>query len=344
MNHTMQSLLTIATLGLASVVACGGDADPVAADSVEDFGGQGGSDGGTTGAGGQSPQGDTEAPELVSTSPEDGAVGVDALAPIAFRFSEPMDRASVEAAFVSASLPVEAVAFSWNETGDELTVMVDDGLAYAEGDIDVAALAYDLSIGTTATDLAGNALAAPAETTFATLRHITHHVLPVPELVGYAYQGGSAAVGDLRVGDVILKDNSVAELRGFVTFDFTELPDDVTFESMTLRAPQLASFGDPDGLGALHAESIWYETLDVWAYLYAPETAGAALTFDGSQAPLWTADVMVPMLDDLANREARNNLSQFRLRYLGGADDDAVNDHVRLSAESMLVEVVYLAE
>lgn len=348
MKHIHTSLFVLSTLGLVGVAACGGEETADSTPAAEQAEGGAGGEGGETGQGGggaSDPQNeDLEAPTLVSTSPVDGAVGVEGNKLIALQFSEPMDTASVEAAYHSEALPQSAVSFSWDVAKTTLSVVPAGGLAYAEGDIDVAALAYDITIGDSATDLAGNPLAEPATTTFETLRHITQQVPAVPELTGYLVNGTLGTTNKIVVGD--RKTVGEYEVRGFMTFDITDVPDETEFESITVRSAQTDVVGDPsDGaLGALHLESVFYETIDLAAYNYGADAPGAELVVGGGEVPVWTASVSALVLDDLANREARDNLTQYRLRYIDGPDDDGVTDELTLSPEGTTLELVYLAE
>lgn len=342
MKHIYTSLFVLSTLGLVGVAACGGDESADPSPAVDEAAG---GESGEGGSGGNIPQnGDVDAPSVVTTTPEDGAVGVARDQLVVIEFDEPMDTASVEDAYASEALPADTVSFAWNAAKTELTITPDDELAYAEGDPSVAALAYDITIGDTAMDVAGNRLAAPATATFETLRRVIHELPAVPELSGYVMGGSISFSGPIMVGDQEIL-NHVNELRGFMTFDLTDVPDDTDFESVTIRAAQLTVKGDPsDGLGALHIESVFYEALDQAAFDFAPDASAGELTAGGDEIPVWSAGVSSLVLDDLANREARENLTQYRLRFLDGPDADDVSDQLHLSAEGTMLEIVYLAE
>ncbi len=346
MTHVTRrpSFVFAGTVALALLGSACSDPEPAGSSPDPDPSGGSTAVGGSGGSGGAlDPSGDVEAPSVVSTSPLDGAVGVTADARIVITFSEPMDEDSVEAAYQSEALPASAVALKWNEASDELTIVPLDGLAYAEGGPEVPALSYDITLGTAATDLAGNPLDAPLTLEIATLRHLTHALPVVPELTGYMIEGSLALAGEVQVGDQVVA-HLKREVRGFMTFDLSEVPDGVELETVTLRAPQTQLAGAPDDeLGALHAEPIFFDALDAAAFSYASEIAGAPILTQLGEVIVRHADLATLVSDDLENREARENRSQYRLRYLGGKNDDDNTDKVWLSAEGTVLELVYLA-
>ena len=91
---------------------------------------------------------ETTPPTITAVVPQDGAIGVDPSSVIAVTFSERMNKVSVEAAFSSVpALP--AGSFSW--AGNTLTFTPDIGMDTSTD--------YVITVGTGATDLAGNPLA-----------------------------------------------------------------------------------------------------------------------------------------------------------------------------------------
>jgi len=69
---------------------------------------------------------DETGPEVVRTVPVSGATGVPADAEIRIRFSEPMERRTVESAVFISPNPSEALRFRWH--GDEVTVLLPERL------------------------------------------------------------------------------------------------------------------------------------------------------------------------------------------------------------------------
>ncbi|MDI6869858.1 MAG: Ig-like domain-containing protein [Bacillota bacterium] len=104
---------------------------------------------------------DSTIPMVVWSNPSSGATGVYRDTKLILRFSEPMYRASVEAAF-SLSPPV-SVTFAWSE--DQLVATPSSPLA--------AGTTYTLTLGREATDVSGNQLAAPFELSFTTGSSLT---------------------------------------------------------------------------------------------------------------------------------------------------------------------------
>jgi serine protease AprX len=101
---------------------------------------------------------DTTPPTVTSVSPPDGASGVGPAANVSVTFSEPMNHAATQAAFSLDSTAVDGTSFSWN--GNTMTYNPPADLA--------PNTAYTATIGTGATDSAGNPLAAPQVWSFTT--------------------------------------------------------------------------------------------------------------------------------------------------------------------------------
>lgn len=102
---------------------------------------------------------DTVPPTVVSTSPANNATGVPLTTTISITFSEAMVTSTVESAF-SAS-PAISCSWSWNSPTNTV--------ATCTPSTDLAAdTLYTITIGTGATDVAGNHLASPYQSTFTT--------------------------------------------------------------------------------------------------------------------------------------------------------------------------------
>lgn len=123
---------------------------------------------------------DTLAPQIVSVSPNDGAVGVTADATVQITFGERMNESSVASAISVSSLPLGELNLSWNADSTVLTISPENGFVYATGVSreTTAARSYSLALTTSATDLAGNGLAIAFSSTFSTLRRIVETVHP----------------------------------------------------------------------------------------------------------------------------------------------------------------------
>ena len=104
------------------------------------------------------PTGDTIAPTVTGTLPQIGATGVALDSVIAVTLSEAMNTAATEAAF--AISPTLAGSFAWS-TGDSV-------LTFTPAANFAALTTYTITLGTGATDVAGNALATPPTVTATT--------------------------------------------------------------------------------------------------------------------------------------------------------------------------------
>ncbi len=122
---------------------------------------------------------DLTAPQLVSFTPSQGATGVPTNSPVFLRFSEPMNRDSVERA-CSSSPPTTARWFLWNESSDQ--VWINPGTAWPAS----SRITFHLATGPV--DLHGNALAQPFTLAFTTAAG------PAPALAAATPRDGQTAV------------------------------------------------------------------------------------------------------------------------------------------------------
>jgi hypothetical protein len=120
----------------------------------------------TTAKGGGN-QSDTTPPTVIMNDPADGAANVALDKTVSITFSEPMDTASVEGAF--SIKPARGMAFSWS--GNVLSARPD--LKYDKGRM------VEVSVGISAKDVAGNALAKPHTFSFKTEGEGTSGVPPL---------------------------------------------------------------------------------------------------------------------------------------------------------------------
>lgn len=285
---------------------------------------------------------DADAPEVLETAPVNEAKGVEASAVLVFRFSEPMDAESTEAAYASTELPAESVNFQWNDAGDTLTIIPKTKLAYSEGDASVNANGYSVRIGMTATDREGESLAQDAKLTFSTLRRVTELPPLVTELTGTARTSG-AVLSSVYVGDTAMDVGQ----RGLLTFSLEDVP--AAFHELELAeiyAPELAAIGAPDtALGQLSAHHVFFTELV--NELYAAKSSGFVnvvrlLALNGMPAAR-RVDVKAFVLDDLENREARKDLTQVRLQY-PKLTADATTSNLRFDLSATKLTLRYLAE
>ncbi|MEZ4372912.1 MAG: Ig-like domain-containing protein [Polyangiaceae bacterium] len=225
--------------GQAGSAGAGGDAGSGNAGSAAGgSAGNGGSAGAASGGTGGVEE-DITPPRIIDALPADGEAGVREDAKIVITFSEPMDQAATEAAYESPDISAGQVTMEWNAAGDVLTITPNAPLPYVNaGDRAVAALEFAYKINTSATDLAGNSLAADPEYRFTTARRCTRALEPVASLTGLVSSNGYDATNDIIVGD----GSANQEYRGFLTLDMSKLPDGILeFESAKLQSTRRAS-------------------------------------------------------------------------------------------------------
>lgn len=284
------------------------------------------------------------APTVIATSPATNAKGVEEDAVLVFQFSEPMDKAATEAAYVSDALPVASVTFQWNDAADTLTVIPNDPLPYAKGDASVEALSFTARISTAARSKTGEALAAESVISFSTLRRIVVQAPVVSSLTGRSSSNGASSTAFFNVGDFATN----ASVSGFATFSLAGVPDGVPIAYAGFRSQESGLSGTPDtDLGALTAQHVFFTTLDASAY--AAELLSATpnqVIVERSKSAPYTrvADLAAFVQDDLANRAARNDRTQARFRYATATDSDGVADAVSISLPSVSLEIHYFAE
>lgn len=258
---------------------------------------------------------DTTAPTLQNLSPADGAIGVARDTPIVLTFSEPMNKTQTQAAYQSSSVGIRPseVSFEWNGEATVLTVRPNAALSYASGTDPNAtiALPYAFNLTNAAADLAGNKLTAVASS-FKTLRQITARVPGDPNQDG-SVDGTTVSNGSFDMG---LSTTS----RGFLGFNLNALP--LTLQASSIATATLrvnAQFPIVFSTEQVELEHLLYGTT-----LTASAATASALRNLGylsQETPIengWkTANVLTAVRDDLTNRTARGNRSQYRLRCTG---------------------------
>ncbi len=310
--------------------------DPsTAGDTADDTSGESGSD---TGTGGEV---DDIAPSVAGSTPSDDAEGVLAPTSIEVVFSEPMDTASVEAALDTAALG--AVSLAWSADDTIVTIDPQSDLDYATGTspVGLEPLAYEFTLSTDATDVAGNALDAAWASSFTTARRITVELDHDP-----AYTGGVTSSGVLQTGsgdDPIVGDHSdnVAR-RGFMGFAITSLPAGILeIEEARLSANQWLVLGDPiPSLGAAATIAhIAPEALPGGAYASAPLEQLGVFSDEDSYGPdnEKSVDVTTNVAYDYAQGESH---TLYRLQFTSATNYNSSTDRLRFSGE--VLEVTYL--
>jgi hypothetical protein len=285
---------------------------------------------------------DTTPPTVISVDPQDGATGVKSDAIIVITFSEKMDQVATQNALQSESdkLPVDQVTFNWNAEGTVLTVDPKGDLLYARGaDVNtLVARTYGFTLAGTAKDSAGNALGS-VSWSFATLRRIQPKIFANGSLSGLAYSNNiffDANATVPRVGDSITSDNKDVIARSFFTFDLSSIPNvnDIEFDFAYLNVYKLSVSGNPYAFGNINLDHVNFgpNTNNSAGNLFNTPSIGNLGVFDDPTKAVdrnHASDVMSAVRDDLNNRAARGNLSQYRLAFPGTqASQNGVQDFV----------------
>jgi hypothetical protein len=296
-------------------------------------GGAGGSGGsaGVGGAGGASGTGQPgTAPVVSRVVPADGARGILPDADVVFTFSAPMDTGSVEAAYVSSTLPAAEISFEWSAGDTVLRVRPNAPLQVNRG-VDSATVipaSYVIDIGSPAKDKAGLRLV-PKHVNFTVVRSITEEFAAVQDrdLTGnWRTDDTYGSIYCERVDTTICIGDGASVYKGFLTFPLNELPSDV----VSVSAAELSSTveliaGDPFGaLGTLRVEHVEFNVIGSEALTASALAAAKALSTSAIGAQQMSADVLAEVRTDWGSR-AR---SQFRLFFDTATNSDAVADQV----------------
>lgn len=301
---------------------------------------------------------DTTPPTVVSSTPSNGELGITKDTSIVITFSEKMDQLSTQAAYQSADLPGVDVTFNWNADSTELTVKPNKPLSYAIGtNATIAAKTYAFSVSSTATDVAGNALA-PFNSSFSTLKAITTSFIGEAERDGTLTDTGFINTSDTNflVGDGAANQT----LRGFLSFDLTFIVGNaVGIERATLSVYKLTVRGFPytaleDCTPCVRGATLALDHVSFGDVLAAEDFATPSLAglgnFDNKAKPAsgyLSAEVTSAVQDDLSNRATRSNRSQYRLGFLLATNNDSVEDDVSFNSGNSAtsqprLEVTYL--
>ena len=288
---------------------------------------------------------DNIAPTILSITPANGATKLTLeTSIIVITFSEPMNKASAQSAFVAAG-GATAAAFKWNAAGTELTI--DAKLVYPNAtDPMASAEPFKFSVTTAAKDLEGNPLAAAVNSQFTLLREITQ-VLTLARWGSWMNGAGNFVTATI-VGDH--SDNG--EIRGFIGADIASLPAGIeVFESATIDTTIGQLVGDPFGrFGNMVIQSVTipypYRPNQTAFDATALQDLGTFISANGHNASgdAISKDVLTALKDDYKNRGARDDRSIFRLRFPNAPKTDSVADaaHVADLGTSSALTVQYL--
>lgn len=267
---------------------------------------------------------DTMHPTLVSVSPASGSDGVPRCsAHFTLNFSEPMDRTSVQASVtlqqiapVVKNIPI--ASWSWNGAATSVTAAASSTTCFdynSQG---------RLTITAGANDQAGNSLSNPQAPSYVIVK--LGSVILNPALDGFITSSGSVNTSFtyLAMGD----SPTNAYYRSYLSFSLAGLPATASLLSASLRLTWYVGGGAPFvNLGALLADHV-----DFGATLEGADFTGAtALPYGVTFATsTWvgsrTVSVSRAVENDLANRVARGNRSQFRLKFTLDSSPNAVSD------------------
>lgn len=273
------------------------------------------------------PNGPPPPPSVVEVSPGQGATGVPREGAVQLGFSEPMDAAATQEAFRITSPAGVTGSFSWSSDGSGVTFLPATPFAYGEE--------VTWALAASAKSQAGRALGTAVQGSFRVVRFSTLRVGSTPSLDGVVSSNGTVDVSasSVRVGDGA---NNVRHY-GFFSFDLSAVPANVSaLVSATLGIYQDGAEGVPYlKLGALRAEHVYYDGLDAADFAAATlGDLGYRLSVEPT-AGYKVADVLPKVRDDLAQRAARSNRSQFRVRFnLAVPDDKADYATLRMSESS----------
>ncbi len=315
-------------------------------------------DGGSGGTAGANSALEREPPRVVSVTPSDGALGVRSNDKLVLRFSQPMAPGSVELAYQSNELPTALVTFAWNDDLTALTISPSVPLLYATGSAQAngsalfTAKTYHFELADGARDSAGRALPA-VMFSFSTLRQVSFTLAADKQLTGNWTDGEGEGIHNcLRsakapytpsvcVGD----DAQNVRYVGFLSFDLSPFPDHVAeFSSARLQASATV-YGAPESLGESSVEHVFFAELDQSALstaaisMLGPFYGGASVPSD-TQLVL-SEDLTGSVADDYANRLARSNHSQYRLRFAKVLANFGWDD-IELPAANIRLATTYL--
>lgn len=284
---------------------------------------------------------DSEAPTLVATTPDSDSPQRSDVT-VSFQFSEAMDQESVEDAYESLSLPKESITFEWNEAGDTVTLVPIEPFQYADGNAG-GAYGYGFSILETATDLAGNPLDEAATVSFSTFRRFVFEAVLQSTLTGWVGTGGATGTDLIYIGDTAITDKT---LYGFVGFSLAGFPAEYEeIEQADMIFAQTATTAAVADLGQLNANQTFHE--EVSSSALSADMLGSAPVSDVGFSEVLGDYRMVNVIeiveDDLANREARTDLTRYRLMFSLATDEDGKLDRVTLDVNPTLT-LTYIAE
>lgn len=287
---------------------------------------------------------DTTPPTVIVTSPSTGATGIAAGENIVVTFSEPMDRATVEAAYHSQQLPSDQVSMAWNAELTQLTISPNQPLAYSAGTgtdpSTVAAFTFAIQIGADAADLAGNPLGTAMDLSFATKRRMTAAFGLDLDFTRVTLTISSLSGTEIFIGDTSSKN----PYRSYLTFDLSSLPADAVIEDAYFDARQLPSDGAPYTIGGVRVEHVTFTAVSAGFLTNAPTLSAPGMFSEDGTVGTKSIGVTAQVVDDVANRVERGDRSQYRLLIDQGTNDDDVTDRAVFAKDTFQLSATYVVD
>lgn len=355
MNINNSIALSIGLLTSVSLSACGDNGNQTLPEAtggtVDDEDGTGGKEGdgsGGSGSGGKNDLGgasgesepdpeatgggnavDPNAPTIVSSSPENGAKGVDVDLEFEVVFSEPMNTDSVEAAINSywAEADIE-----WNAAK---TVMTCRPAANLEYGLEETPKDYSFVIKAGAEDAQGDELASDFALNFRTLT-VYERMLAPTELSGHFDSKSEFVAGAFLAGD----GTTNQRYDIWLSFDHAEIPESASIVVARLFTVQTAMVGTPykELVNNDSGLRLWSIKFDEIGTFTDPSLIGNLCM--SIETPECSLDVSGAFM---ANWKAGTN-SQYRLDFAIATNGDEKNDNLQLKKTETRLGVGYLAE
>ncbi|HMJ53203.1 MAG TPA: Ig-like domain-containing protein [Polyangiaceae bacterium] len=265
---------------------------------------------------------DTTPPTIVSAVPMNGATGAPRGAKIVVNFSEAMDINSAQGAFSITAPPGVSGTFAW-ASGNTQLVFTPSAL-YPTG------ATVNWQVSTAAKDASGNAKTTLDTFSFNVIKSATVNLPCIGALDGYIWSSPSVQTGVafIAIGDT----TSSLTYRGYAAFDMTAIPATATITAASLYLEQYNVLGTPYGAGRL-GDVLWRHvdygpTLEVADYSVAPlaHTSSAGTLSVNATYEWKAATVTLSLRDDLMNRAARGNRSEFMIRFTQDTVVTTAND------------------
>lgn len=251
---------------------------------------------------------DATPPEVVDVTPADGTSQVHDET-ITITFSEPMDQASVAAAFP------DAIALEWDASGSQVELELP--LPFAS-----VPVLHVLVVPSSVTDLAGNGLVEPVEVTLELAALETVTLLHEPDLTGWSFDGSEYYDG-FGAGDTSIDTVQHAA----ITFPLAGLESALAIRSATYRSQMLLIYGDVNDpeLGGMVVDHVRFDDVTHVGEAEVLEAA-FALLFEPGQADRGVS-VAVDVTRTLESSWSEG-ASRFQLRFHAAASDgdDAMDE------------------